>query len=80
MHAKDPTKLRVRDLQPTVRSTLVYLPIPSHEVSLTVFVPEYGAEGSTFQVTHAPCYPALPYIEHVMLRKRKNQFGSCCEE
>ena len=49
MHAKDPTKLRVRDLQPMVRK---YLPVPYHEVSLTVFVLEYGAEESAaFQVT-----------------------------
>ena len=63
MHAKDPTKLRVRDLQPTVRRALVYLPIPYHEVSLTVFVLEYGAEESAaFQVTPRSKLPRLTLV------------------
>ena len=58
MPANDPTKQRVRDLQPTV-SALVCLPIPSHEVSLTVPVLGYGAEEcAAFQVT--PPYLTRP--------------------
>ena len=60
MHAKDPTKLRVRDLQPMVRK---YSSVPSNtipQVSLTVFVLEYGAEESAaFQVTPHSKLPRL---------------------
>ena len=60
MPTNDPTKQRVRDLQPTV-SALVYLPIPSHKVSLTVPVPEYGAEEcAAFQVI-------LPYLTYPII-------------
>ena len=52
MPAKGPTKLELETCNPRQESALVYLPIPSHEVSLTVFVQEQeGEESAAFQVT-----------------------------
>ena len=67
MHAKDPTKLKVRDLQPTVRkcTSVSSNTIPQ---SLTVPVPEYGAEEcAAFQVIP---HSKLPHLTLPLQRER----------
>ena len=52
MPAKGPTKLELETCNPWQENALVYLPIPSHKVSLTVFVQEQeGEESAALQVT-----------------------------
>jgi len=65
-NAKGPTKLELETCNPRQESVLVYLPIPSHKVSLTVFVWEQEAEESAvFQVIPRSKLPHLTLV-HVV--------------
>ena len=62
----DTYKVGVRDFQPMEKSALVYLPIPSHKASLTVFVWEQEAEEcAPFQVTPHSELSHLTFTFHV---------------